>query len=181
MENINYNELEFNSLREELIKRIEMRQNVVALVVTSAGVLLGFSIKTPPLAFLFPPLSLFLCLMWAQNDVRALQITDYLQTLENEHTKLGWTTFYRRVQGQGSLISGLPFSVFAPGGIFILTSLLAFGIGCSEWPSSTLYVSLLMCDILSIILMGFLVLFVMKSRIKRRNNNQNNGNANESY
>jgi len=106
--------------------------------------------------------------MWAQNDVRALQITDYLQTLENKHTKLGWTTFYKQIQGQGSFLPGLPFSVLAPGGIFILTSLMAFAIGCSKWPSSGLFVGLLICDIVSILIMTWLLLTVRARRLERR-------------
>lgn len=147
-----------------------MRQNIISLVVTSAGVLLGFSITTTELALLFPPLSLFLCVMWAQNDIRALQITDYLQTLENENTRLGWTTYYKQVQGRGSFIPGLPFSVLAPGGIFILTSLMALGIACSKRPSSGLYMWFLICDIISVLLMTWLMLFVSSNRLKRRTN-----------
>lgn len=163
-----YNEAEYNSLRDELIKRIEIRQNIVSLVFVSASTLLGFSIKSTELAFLYPPLSLLLCVMWAQNDMRALQITDYLQTLENEDTKLGWTTFYKQAQGQGSFFSGLPFSVIAPGGTFILTSLMAFGIGCSRWPSSGLYLTLLIADIISIMLMVWMLLYIRKNRLSRR-------------
>lgn len=168
MECQHYNEQEYSSLREELLKRVEIRQNTVALIVTAAGVLLGFSITTPALSLLFPPLSLFLCVMWAQNDIRALQITDYLQSLENEQTKLGWTTFYKKVQGSGSFLSGVPFSVVAPGGIFILTSVMALAIGLSKWPTSRLYTWLLVADFLSILLMVWLLIFVMRARLSRR-------------
>ncbi len=168
MESKSYNDSEYNSLRQEIIKRIEMRQHIVSLLVTSAGVLMGFSLSTPTLAFLYPPLSLFLCVMWAQNDIRALQITDYLQTLENSDSKLGWTTFYKRVQGSGSFLAGLPFSVLAPGGMFILTSLMAIGIGCSKWSSTVLNLGLLIVDIYSVFAMCWLVLFIRTSRLKRR-------------
>lgn len=164
-----FNESEYGALREELLKRIELRQTLVSIVVTSAGVLLGFSIKTAELAYLFPPLSLFLCLMWAQNDIRALQITDYLHTLENDRTRLGWTTFYKSKQGKGSILTGVPFSVMAPGGIFILTALMALGIAISKWPSSNLYIWLLVSDIISILLMTWLVLYVSRARLIRRN------------
>jgi hypothetical protein len=163
-----YNDSEYTALREELITRIEMRQNIVSLVITTAGVLLGFGISTPALALLFPPLSLFMCIMWAQNDVRALQITDYLHTLESERTKLGWTTFYRSTQRQGSILPGLPFSVMAPGGIFVLTSLMALGIGVSVWPTSRPHTWLSVCDVASVLLMVWLILFVRRARLRRR-------------
>jgi len=170
METDLYNSSEYEALREELITRIEMRQNIVSLAVTAAGVLLGFGISTPALALLFPPLSLFMCIMWAQNDVRALQITDYLHTLENDRTKLGWTTFYKSVQRQGSFFPGLPFSVMAPGGIFVLTSLMAIGLGLSGEATSPSAKWLLACDVLSILLMTWLVLFVRRARLGRRTN-----------
>lgn len=153
MDDNSFNELEYSALREELLKRVELRQTLVSLVVTSAGILLGFSITTAELAYLFPPLSLFLCLMWAQNDIRALQITDYLHSLENDRTLLGWTTFYKNKQGKGSILTGIPFSVMAPGGIFILTALMAIGIAISKWPSSNLYIWLFVSDIISILIM----------------------------
>ncbi len=40
MDDNSFNELEYSALREELLKRVELRQTLVSLVVTSAGILL---------------------------------------------------------------------------------------------------------------------------------------------
>lgn len=159
---------EYTSLRDEVIRRTEMRNNIITLAIGVAGALLGFSFTNPEIALIYPPLAFFICMMWAQNDIRALQISDYLQQLETKDSLLGWVTYYKKVQGRGSFIKGLPFSVIAPGGVFIITSLIALGIGWSVWLTKTLYTILMITDAVFIIAMFIIVLVTKNQRISRR-------------
>lgn len=168
MEPIVFNELEYNTLRAEVIKRIEMRQQLISITLTMAGVVMGFGISKPSLGLIFPPLSLFLTLLWAQNDIRAIQIDDYLHDFENDSTKLGWISYYKKRQKSGSFRPGWPLSVIAPGGIFILTSIMCIGIGVFKFKFSWLVVALLCIDFVSVVAIIWLVLFTRKNRISRR-------------
>ncbi len=171
MSNVNnptYNESEYNSLRAEVITRVELRYKIISFALSIAGALMGFGLGTQTLALIFPPISLFLAIMWAQNDIRALQISDYLQTFENNETRLGWITYYKSVQKTGSFKPGWPLSVLAPGGMFIITSLLAIGIGLSKTEWSALDITLLCFDLASVAIMTWFMLFIRRSRINRR-------------
>ncbi len=168
METKPYNEKEYESLRDEIIKRIEIRQQLIYTTITISGVILGFGINTSNLSFIFPPLAFALTLMWAQNDLRALQISDYLHSFENVESRLGWITYYKKVQGKSSFKIGWPVSILAPGSMFVLTTVMSVGIGLSHFNCSILSWSLLILDILSLIGIILMMFLAKKQRVSRR-------------
>ncbi len=52
-------DLEYNSLRGEIIKRIELRQQMVTVTLTIAGVFLGVGITNKAVALVYPPIAYF--------------------------------------------------------------------------------------------------------------------------
>ncbi|MFA6482292.1 MAG: hypothetical protein WCW62_06930 [Bacteroidales bacterium] len=168
METKQYNEQEYETLRDEIIQRIDIRQQLIYTTITLSGVIMGFGIDTSNLSFIYPPLALAIALMWAQNDLRALQISDYLQSFENDSTKLGWITYYKKVQGKSSFKIGWPVSILGPGSMFILTSIMSIGIGLSNFNCSLLSWSLLILDLLALIGIILILLLSKKQRVSRR-------------
>ncbi|WP_457610907.1 hypothetical protein [Lutibacter sp.] len=168
-----YNAQEFESLRNEIIKRIEIRQRLIYTTITLSGLIMGFGITTINLSFILPPLAFALSLMWAQNDLRALQISDYLQSFENDKTKLGWITYYKKIQGKSSFKVGWPVSILAPGSMFFLMSVMSIGIGISNFHCSVLSWSLIILDFLSLVGIILMIFIAKKQRISRRTEKQN--------
>jgi hypothetical protein len=70
--------LEYTALRAELLKRIELRQQILSITLTLAGVFLGFGLANTAIAFIYPSIAVFLSMLWAQNDLRSSQIGKHL-------------------------------------------------------------------------------------------------------
>lgn len=158
---------EYGALREEILKRIEIRHNTISLTVTVAGAMLGFSLDRQVLALLYPILALVFCCIWAQNEMRELQLCDYIHTIEKK-LGYGWSDYYKSVQAQGSFFRGVPLSVLVPGALFIITSVIALGIARKIMFSSVLRALISSFDIVAILMMVYFVWRVRNSRLSRR-------------
>ena len=152
-------ELEYNALRTELLKRIELRQNLVSITLTLAGALLGFGLSNPPVALVFPPLVFCLSLLWANNDIRVKQVGKYLQGMEKLIPGLGWETYYRQDRRSQTVLVGISLSALAPSGTFLITEFLAIGVGISTFSYRSIEWTLLVTDIvfilMTIVLLGY--------------------------
>ena len=62
--------LEYNTLRGEIQKRIELRHQIVSATLAIAGAFIGVGVTNGILALIYPPIAIFLAIGWAQNDVR---------------------------------------------------------------------------------------------------------------
>ena len=72
-------DLEYNSLRGEILKRIELRQQIISITLTLAGIFLSFGLSTDTVALIYPPLAAFLSIAWAQNDFRIRDLATYIR------------------------------------------------------------------------------------------------------
>ena len=72
----NPSEMEYLSLRDEVMKRVESRQQLLSIALTLAGAFLGIGWGTGGAVALqlFPPLVTLLAVGWVQNEVRIEQI-----------------------------------------------------------------------------------------------------------
>lgn len=123
-------EMEYASLREEVLKRIESRQQTISIALTLAGAFLGLGWNAGAVVILiYPLIALLLAVGWAQNEVFVMQINAYIRDhLEGEGSGLGWQRFNQ--QNKAELrVFGWPLEVLAIGGIFILTQFMALGLG----------------------------------------------------
>jgi hypothetical protein len=157
-------EIEYASLREEVLKRIESRQQTISVALTLAGAFLGLGWNAGAVVILiYPLIALLLAVGWAQNEVFIMQINAYIRDhLEGEQTGLGWQRYSK--QGMSELrIFGWPLEILAIGGIFILTQIMAVGLGSFRFTNS-LPEWLLMILAIAAIVGSFLLLGYMRRR-----------------
>src|SRR5258707_6889287 len=90
---------QYTSLRSEIEKRIEIRQQILALTLLVAGTFLtvGVQSNVPEVVLLFYPIiAMFLGSIWEHNDLRVGQINFYIRTEIEKHLGVfgpGWETF----------------------------------------------------------------------------------------
>jgi hypothetical protein len=161
------NDLEYNCLRAEILKRIELRQNLMSISLTIAGVTMGFGMTNAQIAFVFPPIALFLAILWSQNDIRSGEIDDYLQQFEGVDTGYGWVSHYKNKKSKATNWMGLSFSVLGPGGTFFMTELMTIGIALVKFTSNRLNWGLLITDMVALLLTISLITLTQLTRRRR--------------
>jgi hypothetical protein len=125
---------EYNALRSEILKRIELRNSILFGTLTFAGVLLGFGIATPTLALMYVIISTFLAAAWVQNVIVVIELGRYIRDkLENAQTGLYWET-HRQENRLASARNKKfqPSVVFSTGGVFLVTQTIAILIAFSN-------------------------------------------------
>jgi hypothetical protein len=125
---------EYNTLRAEILKRVELRNSIVFGPLTFAGVLLGFGLTTPILALLYIIISMFLAGAWVQNDVLVSELGRYIRdNLEHSQTGLRWETFRQQSRiATGRTQRLRPSIIFSTGGVFLITQSVALVIAFSK-------------------------------------------------
>lgn len=145
-------ELEHKALRDEILTRIKLRQQIVVATLTLSATSLGFGLKYAAIAFIYPPLALFLAIGWAQNDYRIRNLATYIRNqLEPSFVTDGWekkTMESREKMGSHDW----RYVILSHGGVFILSQLLAIGVGISKFDSTSIECFLLVVDIFSVII-----------------------------
>jgi len=159
-------QLEYNALRSEILKRIDMRQQLTSLTLSIAGLFLSFGLTNVGIAFIFPPIAFLLATAWAQNEIRVRQLGTYIhERIEPKIEGLGWET-YRIQRRPESRWGKLPLVGLSPGGTFLITQLIAIGIGLAKFTSTPLEWGLLGIDVVAVLLILWLFYYVQHKRIK---------------
>jgi hypothetical protein len=155
-------EVEFNVLREEVLKRIELREHITQITLGLAGAFLGVGLANPAVVFIYPTLSIFLAAGWAQNDIRIRQIGSYIHNfLEPSLPGLGWES-YRRELEKLTRFGPWQFVLLSHGGIFAVTQIMAIGVGLYKFTFTLAEQILLGIDIFVLILTLILFEYVRK-------------------
>ena len=129
---------EYLTLRDEILMRIKLRQRIATTTLTFSGVLMGFGLKSPLVALLYPPLAAFLAFLWAQNDHRVRQIATYIHDrIESNYPGLNWETYLRNVRVSTEGLSSWRYVVLAYGGILLFTQLFALCLGLFWTPDKS--------------------------------------------
>lgn len=156
-------ELEYITLREETLKRVEARQQQLSITMTIGAAFLGVGWGTGGAValFIFPPLAALLAAGWIQNEIRLQQIAAYIRDhLEKAVPGLGWES-YRLERARGARLAGLPLEILAIGGVFLLTQILAIALGLFRFnPGSPIELALLALDLASVIALIVMVNYV---------------------
>lgn len=151
-------ELEYTTLRNEILKRIELRQQIIAVALTLAGVFLGVGVTKEIVVLIYPPLATFLAFGWAQNDSRIRSAAKYIR--ENIEPRLG-LGFEKSNQEErkihSSKLGSWRFIVVSHGGIFLASQLMAIGIELSRLTFSPLKWGLLLTDIFALAIVSWLL------------------------
>lgn len=154
--NVHGVDLEYSFLRNEILKRIELRQQIISITLTLAGIFLSFGLATDAVALIYPPLATFLALGWAQNDFRIRDLAVYIrENLETKSSGLRYETYVQEKRTSNNNFGSWRFVVISHSGIFIFTQLMAMGIGLLKFMPivlSPLKSILLIIDVISIII-----------------------------
>src|SRR5437588_3607466 len=132
---------QYHSLREEIIQRVQARQQMCYVLLLVAGTFLSIGVQPSIAAWtilLYPLIALFFAINWAHNDTRIDQITWYIHyEIEEPLQFKGWETyrtqkFHRKQQAEQqshplALVPGL--LALSSRGVFLTTQLLSIGIG----------------------------------------------------
>lgn len=142
---------EYATLREELLKRIDLRQQLISITLTLAAVFLGVGLDENLIALIYPVLAALLALAWWQNDSHTRRAGSYIRE-EHEQRIAGlfWETFCEEQRG------GWRSVVVAHGGIFLTTQLMGIGVGLVDFTSTTPEFILLGADAFSMACVGWL-------------------------
>jgi hypothetical protein len=126
-------ELQYIALRSEILKRIEMRQQILAVTLTLAGIFLGLGLQNESVALIYPLIAAFLALGWAQNDFRIRDTANYIR--ENLEISMPYPQYETHMQNERKAKRGglgsWSFIILSHGGIFLLTQLFAIGVEVS--------------------------------------------------
>lgn len=144
--------LEYSALRAEIVQRIGLRQQLLAITFTITGVILGFGVSNGPIALILPPLILFLVIAWTQNDTRIRDAAVHIRdNIEPKVPGLEWETVVQTDREKNKNLKWRR-TVLSHGGVFVFVQLIAILIGYIQFGSSLLEILLLVIDIVSVII-----------------------------
>lgn len=174
-------EAEYEALREEILRRIELQYQLLNLALIIAGTLLTISLSQGALTdeagsnsqrlllLVCPPLEMFLALAWAAHNVQIAKAGIYIKcTFEAGGAARGWESYWpqhrglsgrRRLAVRWLFTGGLPAAgVFA--GTQLLTLLLSYPPAGADWPWRAWY-------ILDLLMPAITVWCILESDIRR--------------
>jgi hypothetical protein len=160
---------EYNTLRSEIVRRIEIRNSIVFGVLTFAGVLLSFGLEIPTLAIIYIIISMFLAAAWVQSDVMVSNIGCYIrEKIEPDTQGLNWETYRQQARMEDAQRRSIqPSVVFSTSGIFFITQTIALVIAFSNVRSFSLLdwalsIVAVFCELLTI----YFFIFASRENIK---------------
>lgn len=147
--------MEYTTLKEEILRRLEARQQFLSVMFTIAGAYLGIGwtiVDSAVPLLVFPILPLLLAAAWAQNEIQIRELSAYIRNnLEGSIPGLGWENYRRRSNAEAQ-IAGLPVDVLAYAGIFLVPQIIAVLLGIFRLQYLTvLEIILFMLDALAIL------------------------------
>jgi hypothetical protein len=88
---------EYSALRDEILKRIELQNQILnlALIIAGTAISVSFQLNNGPIILLiYPPIALVLSAGWEQNNLRIRQIGIYIrETIERRSPGSGWEQY----------------------------------------------------------------------------------------
>ena len=166
-ENLTLVAAEYNALRNEIVKRLEFRYQIINLALIVAGTFLtvGVQASMPASVLLvYPLLALFLIAAWAHNGIASLHIGRYIREhIERKATGLGWETFLKEQAPQLPRPYGF-LGTISTAGLILTTQLLAVALALLKGNFSTIEIVLLVCSLVSIVLTLFLLQYTIRIR-----------------
>lgn len=152
-------ELEYTTLRSEILKRIEMRQQIISVTLTLAGIFLSVGLSVESVVLIYPILAAFLAFGWAQNDFRIRDTAAYArENIEPVVPGLSYEQWVQKRRSENEGFGAWRFVVLSHGGVFIITQLLAIGIEITKLTPSTLEWFLFSFDVIAIVIVIVILL-----------------------
>lgn len=169
--------VQFNSLRDEILERMNLRQQILTTAVAGVGifsVVVTGEITLPIFLLLYPPLGLCLAIAWSHHDVRTGEIGEYIRRhIEPHVAALKWEQFMLELYSYGNNISKR-MAEYASMGTFMGTEIAAMILAVlfqlptltpATSPGSGLYyVFFILFFILDIVAVGLTYRFIRERR-----------------
>lgn len=145
---------EYKALRDEIVKRVEFRYQIINLILIVAGTFLTVGVQSnipASVLLVYPILALFLLASWAHNGVAALRIGKYVREyIEKKVAGLNWETNMKEQFPQYQPFGLLGF--LSTTGLVLTTQTLALVLALLKSKFTTIDIVLAVCGALSIFL-----------------------------
>jgi len=143
---------EFNALNSEIVKRLEIQYQFIALTLIVAGTFLSLGSQTntnPVVLLVYPIIALFLAIGWQQNAIVIRQLGLYIRDrIESRVAGGGWESYKKSM----SLISQRNLTTLFTRGTFIGTQLVAVVIALPRLVFSGLEIVMLTIDVIAVMI-----------------------------
>jgi phosphoglycolate phosphatase-like HAD superfamily hydrolase len=153
---------EYASLRNEILRRIDIRHQIVSLHLIVAGTFLtiGAQPDIPAVVLLvYPVLTMFISASWARNDSRIKYIGSYIRDYVEILTKnVLWETHRLEKVAKPGFLWLSRLRIFSTMGLFLVTQILALGLAFSKLVYSPEEIILLVLDVLAIVVTAYFTL-----------------------
>jgi hypothetical protein len=150
---------EYQTLRDDILKRIEFRYQLINLVLVVAGTFLTVGLQfdnSATILLVYPILALFLAAGWAHNGVVMVKIGRYIRdNIEPKLAGLNWQTFTEKSFPQLS-----SFSILGPistSGLIFTSQLLALILAIIKFTGTLTEWGLLILSSLALLITGILL------------------------
>jgi hypothetical protein len=154
-------EQEYAALRDEVLKRLEFRNQMLSVLLVVAGTFISVGTQAEVSAtvlLVYPLLALFLISSWIHNGRALVLIGRYLrEEVEKRHSGLGWEKYLKRPQIAKSAYGH--FNNFAMAGLALTTQALATGLATTKLTGNTMENILLVVSLVSTAVTGLLILY----------------------
>ena len=150
-------QLEYTALRSEILKRIELRHQIIQSVMVFAGIIFGLGLNNPSVAFIFPSLVALFALSWVHSDYRIRDMANYIrENIEPTFETPGWETV---LQGRRNITTNRRWRLifFSHGGLFLVIQLISIFIGITKYNHSLAETVLLVVSFFSVIYVIYIV------------------------
>jgi HAD superfamily hydrolase (TIGR01549 family) len=142
--------IEYASLRNEILNRIQIRHQIMSLHLIAAGTFLSFGSQPniPAVVLLvYPILTMFMAGSWARNDNRVKYIGSYIRDYLEIYTNFVlWETHRLEKDVNTGFLWLSRLRIFSTMGLFLLTQILALGIAYPKLSYSPEEIVLLSLD-----------------------------------
>ncbi len=158
---------EYKALRDEILKRIEFRYQLLNITLISAGTLLAAGVHADVSAavlLVYPILAAFLAAGWVHNGDAIVPLARYIrEELENKHGRLGWESYLKTHPDRRFLYEDLGLIYAA--GIFLSTQLIALILGALKATATATDLILLAADLIAIL--STVVILLLGRRVSK--------------
>ena len=165
---------EYQTLREDILKRMEFRYQLINLLLVVAGAFFTLGLQpniSSSVLLIYPILALFLTAGWAHNGVVMVKIGNYLrEELEVKTVGLKWHT---RIATSYPQFSGFSFlGTISTSGLVLTTQVLALVLALIRFSATLVETVLLVCSLIAI--GATLVLLRQSTQLRRTVDNSEN-------
>lgn len=151
---------EYKALRDEIMKRLEFRYQIINLILLVAGTFLTIGVQEnmpASVLLVYPILAAFLITSWAYNGIATLRIGQYIRDhIEHKVAGLEWETFLKEQAPQLPYPYGF-LGILSTAGLVITTQVLAVALALLKGNFTAIEAVLFTCSIGSVIFTLFLL------------------------